>query len=218
MNAGRTSWSDSSPQRVARIALLLSLLPVSCSEVKPAKSSNRAARELTEVMAVLGDCNSDGLVNGIDGFIFGLCQSSPGVALPTEVLSVIDGQRLNVTCGLADLDADGDVDQSDWGLLQRQLDASELWGDVNGNLVVDCQDVKCAAACYGADWCEVANYEAGCSVEISPVPAEWCATADLDGDGNVTPADTALLLEAIVRSPKIRRDLAQERAKLRRYE
>lgn len=61
------------------------------------------------------DFSGDGRLNGEDIALFQDCATGPNLGPPSE------------GCAEADLDGDGDVDQTDFAYLQRQLIGDELW-------------------------------------------------------------------------------------------
>lgn len=62
---------------------------------------------------VKGDINFDGVVTQVDlTETIGLCMSGPSIPYPKKRGDYI------IRCDLADLDEDGDVDQTDFGLMQ----------------------------------------------------------------------------------------------------
>lgn len=132
-----------------------------------------------------GDFSLNGKVTSYDLYLFNLCVTGPNGTLKETVKKVSDGSSVPVACWLCDIDMDGDVDQTDFGLFQVQLEETYLWGDANRDGVVNASDASFVQNC-------IAN-------DPYPNPPNPCCKADLNENMSISDKDLELVNQAIAR-------------------
>ncbi len=133
-----------------------------------------------DVTPLIGDVNEDGYVDYLDGRTI-MEYYTKNVAMSNPYFSE-DAEENARLFQLADLNADGSINMSDWELLLSHF--SPRKGDVTYSGNVDPADVICVQ-----EYCA-----AVASGERTDAPsAAFLQAADMDGDGAITLADAELI-------------------------
>lgn len=133
-----------------------------------------------------GDFSMNNKVTTYDYYLFTACVSGPAIPHRTT-LKFVSGEEVPVGCWLCDFDNDGDVDMSDFGVLQRNFQETYLWGDANQDGTVNNDDI---------------TFTTNCAIDphLPVKEGDPCYRADMNESAYVNDKDIELVTQAVQRA------------------